>query len=143
MLHRKTDDQNPADWFAFAEERLQGADVLRKSEGITALGIEALQEATERYLKGFLIAKGWTLIKTHDLERLVKEAAQFDHCFAVFQAFAIELTEDFFDQHYPGGDLTLVGQNYDTHRQQAAEMLEIIQQSLPQFFPPDADPLTY
>lgn len=136
MLHRPTDDQNPADWFAFAEERLRGADYLRKGEGVTALGIEALQEATERYLKGFLVAKGWALVKTHDLERLTKEASQFDNRFATFQTFAIELTEDFFGQHYPGGDMTSVGENYDTHRQQAGQMIELIQQSLPQFFPP-------
>ena len=132
MLHRKTDDQNPADWFAFAEERLRGADFLRKGEGVTALGIEALQEATERYLKGFLV---WSLVKTHDLDRLVKEAVLFDRRFAAFQTFASELTEDFFDQHYPGGDMTSVGENYDTHRKQAGEMIELIRQILPPFFP--------
>ncbi len=136
MLHRPTDDQNPADWFAFAQERLHGADVLYRSEGITALGIEALQEATERYLQGYLIARGWTLVKTHDLERLVKEAAQFEAKFSAFAPFAEELTEDFFAQHYPGGDLTQVGQNYETLREQAGEMIVLIQQSLPQFFPP-------
>lgn len=136
MLHKQTDDKNPADWFAFAQERLHGADVLHRSEGVTALGIEALQEGAERYLKGFLVAKGWTLVKTHDLERLVKEAAQFEPKFNAFAPFAVELTEDFFAQHYPGGDLTQVGQNYDTLRSQAGEMIELIQQSLPQFFPP-------
>ena len=135
MLRRKTDDKNPADWFAFAEERLRGADVLRQSEGVNALGIEALQEAMERYLKGFLIAKGWALVKTHDLERLVKEASQFDNRFAAFQPFANELTEDFFEQHYPGGDMTQVGQNHDTLRRQAGEMIDLIHQSLPQYFP--------
>ena len=134
MLHRQTNDRDPADWFAFAEERLRGADVLRKSEGVTALGIEALQEATERYLKGFLIARGWVLIKTHDLERLIDEASKFDQRFAGFLAFAIELTEDFFGQHYPGGDMTAVGQNYDPLRQQAAEMITLVEQSLPQYF---------
>lgn len=135
MLHRKTNDRDPADWFAFAEERLRGADVLWKSEGVTALGIEALQEAMERYLKGFLIAKGWTLIKTHDLERLINEAVQFDQHFAGFLPFAIELTEDFFGQHYPGGDLTSVGKNYDTLRQQAGQLITLIEKRLPQYFP--------
>ena len=95
-----------------------------------------MQEATERYLQGYLIARGWTLVKTHDLERLVKEAAQFEAKFSAFAPFAEELTEDFFAQHYPGGDLTQVGQNYETLREQAGEMIVLIQQSLPQFFPP-------
>jgi HEPN domain-containing protein len=111
MLRKQTSDRDPTDWFAFAEERLRGVDVLEKSEGVTALGIEALQESIERYLKGFLVAKGWKLVKTHDLERLVREASQFDSRFQVFMPFAIELTEDFFAQHYPGDDTTNLGAN--------------------------------
>ncbi len=135
MLRKQTNDKNPADWFAFAEERLHAADVLWQHEGLTATGIEILQEAVERYLKGYLIAKGWTLVKTHDLERLLKEAAGFDPAFVKFTALAQELTEDFFAQHYPGEDTTLVGQNYETLRKQAGQLIELIQPGLPQYFP--------
>jgi len=134
MLRKQTDDKNPADWFAFAEERLHAADVLWKHEGLTASGIEMLQEAVERYLKGYLIAKGWTLIKTHDLERLLKEAAGFDQTFAQFQSLAEELTEDYFAQHYPGENTTFLGQDYETLRQQAGQLIGHIQTSLPQYF---------
>lgn len=44
MLRRQTSETDPGDWFAFAEERLRGADVLWNAEGLTALGIEALQD---------------------------------------------------------------------------------------------------
>ena len=135
MLRQQTDDKNPADWFAFAEERLRAADVLWEHQGLTASGIETLQEAVERYLKGYLIAKGWALIKTHDLERLLKEATAFDPTFNKFKSLAEELTEDFFAQHYPGEDTTLVGQNYETLRKQAGEIVALIEQSLPQYFP--------
>jgi HEPN domain-containing protein len=134
MLRKKTSDKDPADWFAFAQERMHSVDVLWKSQGLTAFGIQGLQEAVERYLKGFLVAKGWALVKTHDLERLINEAARFDGQFSKFLPFAIELTEDFFAQHYPGDDTTNVGQNYDMLRQQAAELVAIIQQALPQYF---------
>ena len=63
MLRKQTDETNPGDWFAFAVERLRGADVLWREEGVTGLGIEALQEAVERYLKGCLIAHGWVSLK--------------------------------------------------------------------------------
>ena len=108
--------------------------MLWKNEGLTAAGIELLQEAVERYLKGYLIAKGWTLIKTHDLERLMKEALKFQNDFAKFVPFAIELTEDFFAQHYPGADTSNVGSNYAKLRTQAADIVELIQKDLPQFF---------
>lgn len=135
MLHRPTRENDPADWFAFAEERLKGCDALRQHEGVTGLGIEALQEAVERYLKGYLIACGWRLEKTHDLRRLIAEAARRDERFSQFDDMADELTFDFFALHYPGGDLTHVGENYESLRKQAGEIVEIIRQDLPQYFP--------
>src|SRR5437763_9250413 len=135
MLRKRTSDKDPADWFAFAAERVHSADVLREHEGLTASGIESLQEGVERYLKGYLIAKGWRLIKTHDLTLLVRAAKAFDHAFNAFIPMAEELTEDFFAQHYPGEDMTLVGENYDELRKKAEELIGIIRQSLTQFFP--------
>lgn len=136
MLRKPTSERDPADWFGFASERIHSADVLHQHEGVTGTGIEALQEGVERYLKGYLVANGWKLIKTHDLALLLREAKKFNPAFSTFDAMAEELTEDFFAQHYPGEDTTLVGQNYDTLREQAGEMIQLIQQGLPQFFPP-------
>jgi len=134
MLRKQTSEKNPADWFAFAEDRLKCADSLWKHEGLTAAGIEILQEASERYLKGYLVAKGWELVRTHDLERLVKEAAIFSPEFAQFRKFALELTEDFFAQHYPGEDTTETGQNYVVLRKEAGEMIQLLQRELPNYF---------
>ena len=38
----KTDESNPADWFAFAAERLLAADVLSRHDGTSASSVEAL-----------------------------------------------------------------------------------------------------
>src|SRR5438876_8475586 len=119
MLHKRTSDKDPADWFAFARERIHSADVLQQHEGVTATGIEALQEGVERYLKGYLIAKRWRLVKTRDLVLLVREAERLDPAFV---PMAEELTEDFFAQHYPGEDMTLTGENYDALRKQASQL---------------------
>ena len=97
----KTDESNPAHWFAFAAERLLAADVLSRHDGTSASSVEALQEAAERYLKGFLIAKGWTLKRTHDLKVLVKDAATHSPEFMRFLDLAERLTAEFFEQHYP------------------------------------------
>lgn len=135
MLQRPTDESNPADWFALASDRLQAVRVLWRQEGLTASGIELLQEAVERYLKGFLIANGWRLVKTHDLEVLLHEAIARDARFDQFRPLAMELTEDFFAQHYPGEDLTAVGQNFEDHLRQTEQLVKLIEQTLPQFFP--------
>ena len=140
MLRKQTSEIDPADWFAFAGERLRGADVLWHHEGLTGLGIEALQEAAERYLKGFLIAKGWQLVRTHDLEVLIQEAIKLDPAFGRFIPMSTQLTEDFFAQHYPGEDMLHVGDNYESLRKQVEEMLELIKSNLPQYFPKSLSP---
>ena len=117
-----------------AADRLSGADTLWEHQGLTALGIEALQEAAERYLKGYLVARGWSLVRTHDLTRLVKEAAHFDKAFDGFKGLAEELTEDFFAQHYPGSDLEKVGENYEELRRQTGKLVDLIRRSVPQHF---------
>lgn len=135
MLRKQTSEKDPADWFAMGEERIQSADLLWKHEGLTLSGIEILQEGVERYLKGYLVAKGWRLVKTHDLERLVREAVQFESSFFRFYDLSEELTDDFFAQHYPGEDTTNVGANYEKMRAATGELIAEIKKLLPQYFP--------
>ena len=45
-----------------------------------------------------------------------------------------QLNEDFFAQHYPGGDLTHVGANFDDLRQQTGEIVALIKELLPKHF---------
>ena len=130
----RTDESNPAHWFAFAEERLRATDVLSRHEGMSATSVEILQEAVERFLKGYLIAKGWKLKRVHDLKVLVRDAADFDPDFALFLDFAERLTAEFFEQHYPGGDLTHVGDDYDSMREEAGRLARLIQRLLPEHF---------
>jgi HEPN domain-containing protein len=136
MLRRKqSSETDPADWFFSAADRLRVADWAWERDGLTLTGVELLQEAVERYLKGWLIARGWSLDRTHDLRKLISVAMTIDPAFNRFKSFADELTDDFFAQHYPGGDWTNVGQNYETLRKQAGEIVSLIEQSLPQYFP--------
>ncbi len=135
MLRKQSSDSNPGDWFYSAGDRLKIADLAWASEGLTQSGIELLQESVERYLKGYLVAKGWPLKKTHDLDVLLIEATRYDSRFDRFRDLADELTRDFFAQHYPGGDWTDMGKIYESLRQQAGELIELIRQHLPGHFP--------
>ena len=102
---------------------------------MTASSVEVLQEAVERYVKGYLIAKGWKLKRVHDLKVLVRDAAAFAPDFASFLDFAERLTAEFFEQHYPGGDLTHVGEDYAGMRDEAGRLVGLIQRLLPEHFP--------
>jgi HEPN domain-containing protein len=133
MRRGRTDEKNPSDWFYFAMDRLKVADLVWKSEGLSPSGIELLQEAVERLLKGYLIASGWTLVKTHDLGNLLRNAEKYDAGFSRFKRLATDLTEDFFAQHYPGDDLSDLGKEYELNRQEIGEMVTLIRTLLPQF----------
>jgi hypothetical protein len=135
MQLKRTNDNDPADWFDTAAERLKIADLAWQHEGFTATGIECLHKATERYFKGYLIARGWTLERTHDLELLTRAAIVFNSQFNVFLPSASELTQKFFEQHYSGGDLTKLADNYETLRSKVGELIELIKANLPQYFP--------
>jgi HEPN domain-containing protein len=122
----KTQETNPADWFFLAKERLESADALFRVRGACFSAVELLQEAVERYLKGYLISKGWNLERIHDLNRLVDLAGSFDIHFHVFAPLAQSLTEQFWAQHYPGDELTDVGADFEELRQQAGDLVALI-----------------
>lgn len=136
MLRKQSDENDPADWIYLAADRLRAADLLWQHEGLTFSGIELLQEAIERYLKAFLIANGWRLVKTHDLDALLAEAIARAPAFHAFTPLTSSLTRDFFAQHYPGSDWTHVGEDYAGLRNQAAELVSLIEKLIPRFFPP-------
>lgn len=128
----KTDENNPLDWLRSARTRLGSADLLYPIEGANESVIELLQEATERFLKAYLIKCGWKLRKIHDLGALVAEAVGLDPRFSAFEDFADRLTDQFWAQHYPGGDLDESGHDYPTLRRSLGEMIDLIETNLAQ-----------
>ena len=48
MLHKRSSDKDPADWFYSGSDRLRIADLAWAQEGLTQSGIELLQEAVKR-----------------------------------------------------------------------------------------------
>ncbi len=60
-----------------------------------------LQQAVEKYLKGFLLAKESKARRTHDLLELLDDAIPFLPELASFEAVCIRLTEYYTEQRYP------------------------------------------
>ncbi len=125
-----TDPDKPSDWLLLARDRLEKADALFARYGPSWSGVELLHEAVERYLKGYLIQHGWQIAKTHDLGMLVAQACEFDAQFAAFGETAQTLTEQFWEQHYPGGDLDEVGRDYSQLRESLGQMVALIEATL-------------
>jgi HEPN domain-containing protein len=127
----KTSEDNPADWLLLAKERLESADALFTARGACYSAVELLQESVERYLKGFLISRGWQLERIHDLNRLLDLTIAHHADFSRFQKLAQSLTEQYWEQHYPGGDLDEVGQDYPELRHAIGELVALIESAIP------------
>ena len=122
----RTSESNPDDWYQLAADRIRAADLLIAEPGISYAGVELLHEAVERYLKGYLISKGWALRRTHDLGQLLAEAVAYDPEFAAFGRLADNLTDQFWAQHYPGGDLTGVGIDITQMREEVGKLVALV-----------------
>jgi len=122
----KTDENNPEDWYRSAKVRLGSADRLYPLEGTSESVIELLQESTERFLKGYLISKGWPLSRIHDLGALIADAQKYDERFGVFADFADELTDQFWAMHYPGGEFDEQSVDYHLLRSRLEGIINLI-----------------
>jgi HEPN domain-containing protein len=60
----------PADWLRIAEKDLKRVERLL-GEGDPELAGFCLQQAVEKFLKAFLLSKGWQLRRIHNLDTLL------------------------------------------------------------------------
>ena len=90
-------------WLTKARHDLASARILGSgSSPVLDTAIYHCQQAAEKALKGFLLYHGEPFGKTHDLEVLVKLAAQIDAGFSSWQEVAIALTPYATQYRYPG-----------------------------------------
>lgn len=66
-----TESTLSADWFAQGDLDVQAAEILLTQSGPFPIIAFHLQQAVEKYLKGFLVSTGWPLRRIHDLEVLI------------------------------------------------------------------------
>jgi len=70
--------ETPREWLRYAEDDLLVAEREIRSEAPVYHVICFLcQGAAEKALKGYLIAQGWTLEKTHDILKLLKACSTY------------------------------------------------------------------
>ena len=89
----------PQDWFKKAADDLRAAEVLLRSNSL-ALSAFHLQQAIEKYLKGFLISKGWRLRRIHNLEELLDEAISYVSELEKFRSLCQTVT-GYYSARYP------------------------------------------
>jgi HEPN domain-containing protein len=90
----------PADWLRIAEKDLGRVEHLLAVHDPEAAGF-FLQQAVEKFLKAFLLSKGWELERIHDLEVLLNEALAYDPSLEPFRAVCQKITGFYFVERYP------------------------------------------
>ena len=106
------------EWLARGSNDLQTAQLAFQAGAPTGTIAVLLQQASEKYLKGYLISKGWRLKKTHDLVALMDGAIEYDAVFSDYLDMARRLTAYYLEDRYPPGPPT------DYPREEIAHVLE-------------------
>jgi HEPN domain-containing protein len=91
------------DWFEKGKHDLESAKIISEANGyVDSVGV-LLQQALEKYLKGYLLAQGWQLKKIHDLRELLFQAKEHNTVFGDYIGLARTLTAIYIEEKYPSG----------------------------------------
>lgn len=90
----------PSEWLDKASQDLQRV-TRRLREGDTEDAAFHLQQAIEKFLKGFLLANGWKLKKIHDLEALLDDAVRLTPELETYRALCQQVTGYYLAERYP------------------------------------------
>ncbi|MHC1684550.1 MAG: HEPN domain-containing protein [Clostridiaceae bacterium] len=92
------------DWFDIAKKDLKGAEILYEHKADYGLVLFHLQQAVEKYLKGYLIYKTGVLQEGHSLIKLCKKATSYDTQFRKFIKDSAFLNGYYIETRYPAED---------------------------------------
>lgn len=90
----------PNAWFDKGKQDLEASQVLIKA-GNFSIAAFHIQQALEKCLKGFLLANGWKLQRTHDLEKLLDDAVGYEGKLNEQRLLCQTATEYYIEERYP------------------------------------------
>ncbi|MCK4357244.1 MAG: HEPN domain-containing protein [Candidatus Cloacimonetes bacterium] len=88
-------------WFERAQKDIEDAELLLKESRTVENVALLIQQAIEKYLKGFLIYHDCELEKIHDLITLINYASKIDISFEEFVPSLRMITNFYFESRYP------------------------------------------
>ena len=92
---------NPTDWFRKGDDDLRVAELLLRENEPLGIAAMLIQQGTEKYLKGYLLSKGWGLRRIHSLEELIRAATPHDARFASFLPACRKMNAYYIEGRYP------------------------------------------
>jgi len=106
----ENDSLVPAEWYTIAARDHGAAKALLKDrdEFLPVAGM-LLQQTVEKYLKGYLLSKGWKLARTHHLGQLLKALIGHEKDFDEFEDACLKITYLYVESRYPLRVTTPIG----------------------------------
>lgn len=89
----------PADWVDIAEKDWRRANDLWEED--PELAGFCLQQAVEKFLKAFLLSKGWTLRRIHSLDALLDDAISYDSDLESYRSICQRISAFYLIDRYP------------------------------------------
>ena len=99
------DTRYAREWLGFAEKDFGRATRALQENDPEIAGF-FVQQSVEKFLKAFLLAKGWKLVRTHNLVSLLDEATAHDATLGRFRLVCHDISLFYLDSRYPA---TLTG----------------------------------
>jgi HEPN domain-containing protein len=116
----------PSDWIKIAKKDWERIQVMLKNGDAEAAGY-FLQQSLEKYLKAFLLQKGWRLKKIHTLHTLLNEAVKYKPELEAFRGLCERVTGYYFAERYPGlTEEQLSCEEIRKHMQEAEDFIKAI-----------------
>lgn len=90
----------PGDWRAVGRQDWHRIHVMLADGDAEGAGL-FLQQSLEKFLKAYLLAKGWKLKKVHTLQSLLDEAAAHDAALQPFRGLCERVSAFYMAERYP------------------------------------------
>jgi len=94
------ESRDPSEWFRKAKQDLDRVPRRLKENDCEDASFH-LQQALEKYLKGFLISRAQSLLRTHNLSLLLDEAAPLAPELEQFRSLCQEVSAFYVEERYP------------------------------------------
>lgn len=91
------------EWFERGRHDIETAQLLYDERGYTDSIAYHVQQAIEKYLKGYLVLQGKKPPKIHELDTLLNHIAVFDNSFLDFLDLCEKTSHYYIEDRYPPG----------------------------------------
>lgn len=117
-----------AEWFERGRHDIETAQLLYDERGYTDSIAYHIQQALEKYLKGYLVLYGKKPPKIHELDALLNDIGTFDNNFIDFLALCEKASRYYIEDRYPPGPP--VGYEYEEIKGDLDRAWELIRKIL-------------